>query len=298
MIYDLVIQAGHTGRTRGFTGTSGPFGAEIVWTRKLAVAAVPGLQAKGWKATWTLADAPMPDSRCAIAVHQDGSLNKTARGPSVGYANTPESITMKTAWKAYYRTRYPGPAFRPDGYTPALARYYMLRPSHRAGSSAPARMIAEHGFATNYQDAEWMWSDDGIDAAIEAMNAALWAVLGPDIAQYVADLEAEKAASGPQTPAKPPKQPQTPKAPQPPAEAATGPLRPAVPEPAEEPATVKPMSDANARSLWTALQTAVPAFAGFHLLDINEVGQEHLIALSVIAAVLSWAKSALQGRLH
>lgn len=311
MKWNIVIQAGHAGRTRGATGTSGPFGAEKVWTERTAKAAVPRLTALGWTVTWTLADAPVPDSDVFVALHQDGSVNKSARGPSVGYPSSlPACRDAAQAWKAEYAKHYPGPAFRKDNYTTGLAHYYGCNPSKRAGSSAPARFICEHGFATNHTDAEWMWSPAGLDAVVAAINAAAWHHLGPQIAAYLAAVEEAEPAveessppvtggskaveaapvTGGSTGGNPPPEPDRSSESKPPAPA------PVVPEPAEQPDTVLPMSDAAARSAWTAMQAAVPLLAHHQFIGADQAEGWHYLAITAFAALLSLAKSAVAGR--
>lgn len=310
-VWHIAIQAGHAGRTRGATGTSGPYGAEKMWTERTARALIPRLAALGWDATWTLADAAVPDSRLFFALHQDGSVNKAARGPSVGYpTSSAASKAAAQAWKAEYAKHYPGPSFRADNYTSNLAHYYGLNPRSRRGSSAPARMICEHGFCTNETDARWMFSDAGFEAVLAAINAAAWQQLGPEIAAYLEAVEAAESAesSPPVTGGKqaadaapvtggnqggnPPPEPDRS------SESKSPPPAPAVPDPADPPATVIPMTDAAARSAWTALQAAVPLLAHHQFIGPDQAEGWHYLAITGIAAVLAWIKSTAAGRAH
>ena len=128
------------------------------------------------------ADDDIPDSTVFVAIHHDGSSNSKARGPSVGYpidppdaSGTPASKAAAQVWKRVYGKAYPGPTFRPDNYTRGLRGYYAFRKS-----TARIKLCLEHGFGTNPEDARFMWSDAGQDAALDAVEAVLGHWLGWD----------------------------------------------------------------------------------------------------------------------
>ena len=199
----LVIQAGHVGRTRGATGARGlpQFGTEQMWTHKTAVHCQHWLTLRGWTVEWTKADDHVPDSDVFIAVHHDGARSAYARGPSVGYPSSDDSKAAAQVWKAAYNAHYPGPAFRPDNYTSGLRGYYGYRKS-----TADIKLCCEHGFGSNPDDAAFMWSADGQDAAVDAMEAVLLAHLGiaaRKTPEEVHALLSPGAPAAPRTQAKP-----------------------------------------------------------------------------------------------
>ena len=165
MANDVTLQMGHYGRTTGATGTSGIYGTEQQYGWNLAHLAQTVLEAAGYRARVTDADAPIPPAHVFLAIHQDGSDNADARGASVGYPDQAQNRAMAEVFKQ----AYPSPGgFRPDNYTPALAGYYAFR-----RTASPIKLLCEFGFATNNQDDRWMWSDVGMNAAAEAILAVV-----------------------------------------------------------------------------------------------------------------------------
>jgi len=149
---DVVIQMGHVARRRGFTGTSGWGHTEQEFVRSVGARLNAALRNSGFKSELIGADDPVPDSRVFMALHQDGSTSSAARGASVGYPDGAGGERIAQLWKAYYAKAGWPSGFRPDNYTPGLRRYYGFR-----RSSADAKFLIEHGFATNQHDQRWMW---------------------------------------------------------------------------------------------------------------------------------------------
>ena len=179
---NCVVQAGHVPRTRGATGSQGVLGSEQAFTLKTATYIQKWLTLRGWTCEMIGADDDIPDSTVFVAIHHDGSSNSKARGPSVGYpidppdaSGTPASKAAAQVWKRVYGKAYPGPTFRPDNYTRGLRGYYAFRKS-----TARIKLCLEHGFGTNPEDARFMWSDAGQDAAVDAVEAVLGHWLGWD----------------------------------------------------------------------------------------------------------------------
>ena len=179
---NCVVQAGHVPRTRGATGSQGVLGSEQAFTLKTATHIQKWLTLRGWTCEMIGADDDIPDSTVFVAIHHDGSRNTSARGPSVGYpidppdaSGTPASKAAAQVWKRVYGKAYPGPTFRPDNYTRGLRGYYAFRKS-----TARIKLCLEHGFGTNPEDARFMWSDAGQDAAVDAVEAVLGHWLGWD----------------------------------------------------------------------------------------------------------------------
>ena len=173
----LVLQAGHVGRTRGATGSVGPLGTEQQFTLKTATYCQKWLTLRGWTCEVIGADEAVPDSHVFVAIHHDGSRNRDARGPSVGYPSDYRQRSENAAqeWKREFGKHYPGGSFRPDNYTSGLRGYYAYRKTN-----ASVKLVCEHGFGSNLADARFMWSDEGQNAAMHAIEAVLGHWLGWD----------------------------------------------------------------------------------------------------------------------
>ncbi len=189
MTTECVIQLGHCFRRRGFTGTEGLYNGrtrteqEFVSTVGYRMAEL--LTLRGVTNRVVLADDPVPASTVFVALHQDGSENRSARGASVGYPNV-GGERLGQIFKALYQLGGWPSGYRPDNYTRALRNYYGFR-----RSSAPAKLLIEHGFATNTDDQRWMWSNWERIAQINA--EAVTRYLGPtttdDDDEGITDME-------------------------------------------------------------------------------------------------------------
>ena len=173
---NCVVQAGHVPRTRGATGANGLLGTEQQFTLKTATYIQKWLTLRGWTCEMIGADDDVPDSSVFVAIHHDGARSSKARGPSVGYPpGDDQSKRAAQEWKRSYGQAYPGPSFRPDNYTDGLKYYYGYRKTR-----ASVKLVCEHGFGSNPEDARFMWSDAGQDAAVDAIEAVLGHWLGWD----------------------------------------------------------------------------------------------------------------------
>lgn len=160
----IVIQKGHCYRKTGSTGTGGHRGTEQQFVDQLGDRMWEILHAAGVDVTIVLADEMIPDCDVFVALHQDGSTDATARGASVGYPPTNNAgRELGQLWKALYQQAGWPSGFRPDNYTPALSGYYAYR-----RVNADAKLLIEHGFATNRYDADWMWDNLDTIAAVSA----------------------------------------------------------------------------------------------------------------------------------
>lgn len=174
----VVIQAGHTFRRSGATGTNGldgdPTEQEFAWAAANRSADL--LRAAGHQARVITADvssgAYQGDAFCAI--HCDGSTSRSARGASVGYRND-QGKRLASAWKqAYYNAGWRG--FRGDNYTAALAGYYGVRNAVNQGNRHA--FIAEAGFLTNPDDERLLSGAAGSDRFARALTQAVVSVFG------------------------------------------------------------------------------------------------------------------------
>jgi len=154
--YDLIIQMGHVGRTSGFTGAAG----EQAFTKALGAALYKKFTADKLKVRLMGADnwlLPQPNkTRLFFAIHADGSLNKNARGISVGYpekSNPVFSLQIKNSYRLLN-----GFSARPDNYTKDLKNYYAWRLNH---VQADYYCLLEHGFMTNQIERDYMNNHTG-----------------------------------------------------------------------------------------------------------------------------------------
>lgn len=164
----FVVQRGHVARTSGAVGTHRE--QEFV---RLVAARIQSLMSEvpGW--SLRIINADEPTSRYAgdafVALHGDGGAS-SARGASVGYRNA-QGRALAAAWKrAYVQAGWPG-AFRGDNYTAALRGYYGH--GRAVAASNPRAIIAEFGFLTNKADREFMFSEEGLQAAAASVVLAV-----------------------------------------------------------------------------------------------------------------------------
>ena len=322
---NCVVQAGHVPRTRGATGSQGVLGSEQAFTLKTATHIQKWLTLRGWTCEMIGADDDVPDSTVFVAIHHDGSSNSKARGPSVGYpidppdaSGTPASKAAAQVWKRVYGKAYPGPTFRPDNYTRGLRGYYAFRKS-----TARIKLCLEHGFGTNPEDARFMWSDAGQDAAVDAVEAVLGHWLGWDAKLSPAEVHARLNPGAPplpqaqETATEAPSEPddlpeaQTPP-PAPPAPVTPSvtaePSGPQTPE-AEPPPVIEemPVSEIKSKAGHTAWQATAAAaiVAVLHGLGIEtdlpdeaEIAAAVGVLATVLSAVKTWVQDGSRGGRH
>lgn len=201
----IVIQAGHYPRKTGATGTGGLDGdpTEQEFNIAAAQACATEIAKIGHQARVIWADVPNDHYRGAgfVAIHCDGSLNRTARGASVGYRNN-AGHDFAQAWKqAYYNEGWRG--FRPDNYTLALSGYYGTRRALEAGN--PRAFIAEAGFLTNPQDEAMLSLPGGPLRFARSIAKAVQAVFGvvntgPSVAELIQEEDEMFLYSAPNEP--------------------------------------------------------------------------------------------------
>jgi len=182
--HSITIQRGHCFRKRGSTGTV----REQEFTNALGVSLTNKLRDIGWEVHLVDADPPgrkYPNTKFFLALHADGSSNKSARGASFFYPPRDTDVTPQwgQAWQAAHQkiAGYPGGFRRPNYVSSVSTGFYAWRDSRvKAGIATPAEicMLCEHYFATNPEDAAWAWSLGTIDKMADAHVAALLAVAG------------------------------------------------------------------------------------------------------------------------
>lgn len=169
----IVIQQGHVARTTGATGTH----REQELARRLALAMQPLLVQRGHSVRVIGADDPIPASDVFVALHGDGSSDRSRRGASVGYRDEP-GRKLAAAWKRRHQLAGYDGGFLPDNYTTNLRDYYGV-----SRSTARHRFIAEHGHLTNPTDEVRLFGN--IDAFARAHVDAIGDVVGHPAPQGV-----------------------------------------------------------------------------------------------------------------
>lgn len=150
--FDLIIQMGHIGRTRGATGARD----EQKFTKALGEALYKRIKETNLKVRLMEADNWLKDKpnlcRCFFSIHYDGSLNKKARGSSVGYPEYSDPVFAHKVNDAYMKlSKFPQ---RKDNYTKGLKNYYAWRKNYVI---ADYYCLLEHGFGTNKYEYNWMF---------------------------------------------------------------------------------------------------------------------------------------------
>jgi N-acetylmuramoyl-L-alanine amidase len=119
---DVVIQAGHEGRTTGNTGAEFKLYREEAWN--ILVADEIARQLKAWDIDVLRVPAKLSFTRAKIAlsIHFDGASTPCASGASIGYPNE-KSKRFASRWKKLYSTYFPF-KWHQDNFTPNLRNYY------------------------------------------------------------------------------------------------------------------------------------------------------------------------------
>lgn len=162
----IVVQMGHCFRRTGATGTH----REQEFAKAIGTRLERRLLDDGHRVSLIGADDAVPKADAFVALHCDGSSNRSRRGFSVGYPDDKGAVLARV-WKAsHLRAGYPGPNL-PDNYTDNLAGYY----GFRKAAGTPYRFLAEHATTTNPDDEHWLEThlDAVADAHVEALNRVL-----------------------------------------------------------------------------------------------------------------------------
>lgn len=158
------VQIGHWGRKTGATGAynSDLKLSEASMNKKLADEIEALVKAGGSDFEWEfLGPDVRPYRNCDvfIALHMDGSNNKSADGPSVGFpVSELKSVrTQSNRFAEIWKTRrnlIPGAeGFRATNYTRALQYYYGYKSSYSSG--AKVKVVLENGFVSNNDEVQW-----------------------------------------------------------------------------------------------------------------------------------------------
>ena len=123
---DVIIQAGHEGRTTGNTGAASKLYREEEWN--ILVADEVAKQLKHWGISSVVrmpAKVHFARAKIAVAIHFDGAKTPCNSGASIGYPSA-DSHAFAQKWKALYTDYFPF-KWHEDNFTPNLRNYYAYR---------------------------------------------------------------------------------------------------------------------------------------------------------------------------
>ena len=150
---DVLIQAGHEGRTSGLTGATGPLGNEIDWTPVVADEATRILEEAGVSVIRANADEIKGETynvKDAVFIHFDGSKPPGTSGASIGYDDDTDKPAAD-AWKELYSQYWPY-KWQPDNLTENLSQYY----GFSSTNTSDAELVLELGDISGQEQAEWL----------------------------------------------------------------------------------------------------------------------------------------------
>ena len=147
---DVLIQAGHEGRTTGHTGATSKYGKEMDWNSIVANEVTRVLKEMGLKVIRTGANIPISRVKLAIAIHFDGSSKPCHSGASIGYGNS-NYKPLANHWKKLYDKEFPF-RFMRDNFTKNLSQYY----GYKYVFSSKGFLLLELGEITCRRQAIWL----------------------------------------------------------------------------------------------------------------------------------------------
>lgn len=127
--YDVIIQPGHYGRTKGATGASGALISEQQIAAYIVGSVATQLRESGYNVIVVPADNVVAKSaKVFLAVHAEGSTKQCSAGPSLAYKEGTTPFAMQSiALGISQAMGYDHQNFRADNYTKNEAQYYMYK---------------------------------------------------------------------------------------------------------------------------------------------------------------------------
>jgi len=120
---DVVIQAGHQGRTTGNTGSQTTQYRESLWNILVADEIAKQLKTWGIHSVKRMpAKLHFTRAKIAVAIHFDGATTPCNSGASIGYPNE-NSQAFAKRWKNLYKAYFPF-KWHTDNFTQNLRNYY------------------------------------------------------------------------------------------------------------------------------------------------------------------------------
>lgn len=122
---DVVIQAGHEGRTHGNTGAVTKRYSEVKWNIRVADEVAKTLTSWGIAVKRMPAKVHFMRAKIAISIHFDSAKIPCNSGASIGYPSK-NSYAFAQRWKALYKKYFPY-HWHADNFTKNLSNYYAYR---------------------------------------------------------------------------------------------------------------------------------------------------------------------------
>jgi N-acetylmuramoyl-L-alanine amidase len=133
--YDVILQPGHYGRKKGATGASGAKISERALNAHIVRQIAEQLAGKGLKVLVVPADGVQKGLKAKIflAIHSDGSPKSCSTGPSLGYEDSHDVLSMHAIGAGLaHAFGYDYADFRKDNFTVNESKYYMF---HRVNTT-------------------------------------------------------------------------------------------------------------------------------------------------------------------
>ena len=149
---DVLIQAGHEGRTSGNTGAESRWGTELEWNPIVADRATEVLRNAGVNVIREDAylDSSKYKVKLALFIHFDSADKGAESGPSIGYNDDTDQPAAE-AWKELYQHYCPF-TFMQDNFTDNLKNYY----GYYYTVTSDAELVLELGDITSARQALWL----------------------------------------------------------------------------------------------------------------------------------------------
>ena len=122
---DVVIQAGHEGRTSGNTGAATRLYREVTWNIHVADEVAKQLKAWGISVKRMPARVSFTRTKIAVSIHFDSAKRICHSGASIGYP-TKASYDFAQRWKKLYKNYFPF-MWHKDNFTRNLKNYYAYK---------------------------------------------------------------------------------------------------------------------------------------------------------------------------
>ena len=122
---DVVIQAGHEGRTHGNTGAVSKHYSEVKWNILVADEVTKTLRSWDIEVKRVPAKVGILRAKVAVAIHFDSANTPCHSGASIGYPSM-DSYDFAQRWKRLYREYFPY-QWHVDNFTKNLENYYAYK---------------------------------------------------------------------------------------------------------------------------------------------------------------------------
>jgi len=147
---EVVIQAGHEGRTKGNTGAQTKQYREVDWNILVADEVARLLQSWDIEVERVPAKLSLMRANIAVSIHFDSAKKSCTSGASIGYKDNNASKAFAQAWKKLYKPYFPFKYHR-DNFTKTLSEYYGYK-----WIRAEKFLILELGELTCNKQTKWL----------------------------------------------------------------------------------------------------------------------------------------------